>query len=115
MFIKKKRWQCVQHIAAAHFWKRWRKEFLQGLQTKQKWEKQTPNFTVEDILLFQQECQRNQWPMARILSIETDVYSSSSSSDNEICDGGFGNDDFDSLTEDFKLNLLNESPLSLAI
>ena len=43
------------------------------------------------------------------------VYSSSSSSDNEICDGGFGNDDFDSLTEDFKLNLLNESPLSLAI
>ena len=67
----RKRWRRVQHIAE-EFRNRWRKEFLQNLQTRQKWQKQTPNFTVGDIVLLKDECQRNQWPMARILSIETD-------------------------------------------
>ena len=67
----RKRWRRVQHIAE-EFWKRWRKEFLQNLQTRQKWQKQTPNFTVGDIVLLKDECQQNQRPMARILSIETD-------------------------------------------
>ena len=35
-------------------------------------EKQTPNFTVRDTVLLKDECQQNQWPMARIVSIETD-------------------------------------------
>ena len=39
------------------FWNRWRKEFLQNLQTRQKWQKQTPNFTVGDIVLLKDECQ----------------------------------------------------------
>ena len=67
----RKRWRRGQHIAE-EFWNRWRKEFLQNLQTRQKWQKQTPNFTVGDIVLLKDEFQRNQWPMARILSIETD-------------------------------------------
>ena len=67
----KKRWRRVQYIAE-EFWSRWRKEFLQSLQPRQKLKKQTPNFTVGDIVLLKNECQRNQWPMARIVSIETD-------------------------------------------
>ena len=67
----KKRWRRVQHIAE-EFWSRWRKEFLQSLQHRQKWKKQTPNFTVGDIVLLKDKCQRNQWPMARNVSIETD-------------------------------------------
>ena len=32
----KRRWRCVQHLAN-QFWCRWRKEFLQSLQLRQKW------------------------------------------------------------------------------
>ena len=34
--LSKKRWRCVQHIAEK-FWNRWRKEFFQSLQPRQKW------------------------------------------------------------------------------
>ena len=70
-FYSKKRWLRVQLIAE-EFWNRWRKEFLQSLQPRQKWKKKTPNFTVGDIVLLKDECQRNQWPMARIVIIKTD-------------------------------------------
>ena len=39
----KKQWRGVQYIAEK-FWNRWRKEFLQSLQPRQKWQKQTPSF-----------------------------------------------------------------------
>ena len=52
----KKRWRRVQHIAE-EFWTRWRKEFRQTLQPRQKWQKQTPNFTVGDIVLLKDKCQ----------------------------------------------------------
>ena len=64
----KKRWQHVQHIAE-EFWSRWRRVFLQSLQPRQKWKKQTPHFTVQDIVLLENKCQQNQWLMARIVSI----------------------------------------------
>ena len=67
----KKRWRRVQHIAE-EFWNRWRKEFLQGLQPRQKWKKQAPNFTVRDTVLLKDEYQQNQWPMARIVRNEAD-------------------------------------------
>ena len=67
----KKRWRRVQLIAE-EFWNRWRKEFLQSLQPRQKWKKKTPNFTVGDIVLLKDECQRNQLSMARIASTKTD-------------------------------------------
>ena len=52
----KKRWQHVHHIVE-EFWNRRSKEFLQSLQPRQIWEKQTSNFTVGDILLLKDECQ----------------------------------------------------------
>ena len=44
----KKRLQRVQHIAE-QFWNRRRKDFLQSLQPRKKWQKQAPNFTVGDM------------------------------------------------------------------
>ena len=54
------RWRRVQHIVD-EFWHRWRKEFLQSLQTRQKWNNKRRNFEVGDIVILkEQDCQRNQ-------------------------------------------------------
>ena len=45
-----KRWHCVQHIAN-EFWSCWRKEFLQSLQTRNKWQSGKRNFYVGDVVL----------------------------------------------------------------
>ena len=62
----------VQHIAE-EFWHRWRKEFLQSLQTRQKWNDKRRNFEVGDIVILkEQDCRRNQWPLARIIGVDAD-------------------------------------------
>ena len=68
----RRRWRRVQHIAE-EFWHRWRKEFLQSLQTRQKWNDKRRNFEVGDIMIFKkQDCRRNQWPLARIVGADAD-------------------------------------------
>ena len=65
------RWRRVQHIAE-EFWSRWRKEFLQSLQARQKWNISKRNFQVRDVVLLKEDIGRNKWPMARIVSTEPD-------------------------------------------
>ena len=67
----RRRWRCVQHIAS-EFWTRWRKEFLQTLQLRQKWNNQKRNFKVVDVVLLREDSIRNKWPMARIVETELD-------------------------------------------
>ena len=68
----RRRWRRVQHIAE-EFWHRWRKEFLQSLQTRQKWNDKRRNFEVGDIVILkEQDCRRNQWPLARIIGVDAD-------------------------------------------
>ena len=68
----RRRWRKIQHIAN-EFWSRWRKEFLTSLQARSKWSKSRHNLTVGDIVLLKTEVNdRNQWPMARAISYETD-------------------------------------------
>ena len=68
----RRRWRCMQHIAE-EFWHRWRKEFLQSLQTRQKWNDKRRNFEVGDIVILkEQDCRRNQWPLARIIGVDAD-------------------------------------------
>ena len=63
----RKRWRAVQHIAN-EFWSRWRKEFLLGLQERQKWSEARPNLEVGDVpLLVDDDVKRNKWPMGRIV------------------------------------------------
>lgn len=62
----RKRWRRVQHLAN-EFWKRWRREFLQMLQARQKWIKPQRNTQVADVVLMKDEnTPRNQWKLARV-------------------------------------------------
>ena len=68
----RRRWRRVQHIAE-EFWHRWRKEFLQSLQSRQQWNHKRRKFEVGDILILKkQDCQCNQWPLARIIGVDMD-------------------------------------------
>ena len=67
----KRRWRRVQHICN-EFWQRWRKEFLVTLQQRHKWVKPTRNFATGDIVLLKtDQTLRNQWPMAKIINVNT--------------------------------------------
>ena len=59
----KKLWRRMQHIANK-FWSRWRKEYLQSLQERQKWTSRRRNFRVDDIVLLKRsDVPQNQWSM----------------------------------------------------
>ncbi len=65
----RKRWRAVQYIAN-EFWVRWRKEYLMGLQERQKWNTARPNLEVGDVvLLVDEDTKRNMWPMGRIQDV----------------------------------------------
>ena len=66
----RRRWRVVQHLAN-EFWCRWRKEYLSGLQTRQKWSKKTRNFCVGDVVLLKEDnfSPRNRWPTARVIQV----------------------------------------------
>ena len=68
----RKRWRVVQHMASS-FWSRWRKEYLQLLQCRQKWTGVKRNLQNGDVVLMKDEgTPRGQWP----LGLVTDVHES---------------------------------------
>lgn len=68
----RRRWRRVQHISN-EFWTRWKKEYLQNLQTRPKWTRLRRNFKVGDVVLMMDvNSARNQWPMARVTSVNSD-------------------------------------------
>ena len=101
------------------------KRVPQSLQPSQKWKKQTPNFTVGDIVKLKKQ---NQWPMARIVS-ETDKNNVVHTVTLPIVDRNtpgrtqvlccsitkivmlVGNNEFDSPTEEVKQNFQDGSHL----
>lgn len=63
----RRRWRCVQHLAN-QFWCRWKKEFLQSLQMRQKWLKPQHDLRIDNIVLIKDEClARNHWELARVV------------------------------------------------
>ncbi|XP_064120644.1 uncharacterized protein LOC135225243 [Macrobrachium nipponense] len=63
----KQRWKQVQHMAE-QFWARWKREYLSGLQQRQKWFKERRNVRVGDIVLMVNEsAARCHWPLARVV------------------------------------------------
>ncbi|XP_071085478.1 uncharacterized protein [Haliotis cracherodii] len=65
----RRRWKHVQFLAD-QFWKRWLKEYLPGLQLRQKWLQSTVNLKVGDIvLLVNENSPRCVWPLARITNV----------------------------------------------
>lgn len=63
----RRRWQRTQYLAD-QFWVRWRREYLQNLQDRSKWNKKQRNLTVEDVVMVKdKDVARNEWPMGRVL------------------------------------------------
>ena len=63
----RKRWRIVQGLANT-FWSRWRKEYIQTLQVRQKWTTINPNIEVGDIVVLKEDARhRNDWPIARVV------------------------------------------------
>lgn len=62
----RKRWIKVQGIAG-EFWERWRREYIQTLQTRQKWKTVNPGLKVNDVVLIKDDNKhRNEWKTARV-------------------------------------------------
>ena len=66
------RWRRIQHLSN-EFWSRWRKEFIQTLQERQKWVKMSRNFCIGDIVLLKTDLTtRNHWPMCKVVGTNSD-------------------------------------------
>lgn len=67
-----KRWRQAQCLANS-FWKRWIKEYLPALQTRQRWVSPRRNFAVGDLVLVADEkTPRGSWPMGIIEEVFPD-------------------------------------------
>ena len=67
----RKRWRRVQHLAN-EFWSRWRKEYIQSLQIRQKWQKIERNVREGDVVIVKDiNLPRNLWPLARVISVNS--------------------------------------------
>ena len=70
----RRRWRQVQYLAD-QFWLRWRKEYLQTLQIRQKWHNVEPNFAVDDLVLVSDEnSTRDKWPLGRVVQTFPDEF-----------------------------------------
>ena len=67
----RKRWRHIRHIAN-EFWVRWQKKFLLSLQPRHKWNEKHRNFQNGDIVLLKTDANRNQWPMVKVVGINSD-------------------------------------------
>ena len=65
----KTQWKQVQALADG-FWKRWRVEYIQTLQSRRKWKCEQANLKVGDIVLMRdKEAHRNAWPMGMVVTV----------------------------------------------
>ena len=65
----RKRWRRVQHLAN-EFWSRWRKDYLLGLQQRQKWIAPRRDMCVDDIVIIKEDnAPRNRWQLARVVAV----------------------------------------------
>ena len=63
----RKRWRRVQYLDN-QFWLCWRKEYLQSLQTRNKWSKDQRSLSVGNVVIVSEPyVPRNQWSLARVV------------------------------------------------
>ena len=68
----RKRWRRVQHLAN-EFWARWKKEFLQTLQLRQKWMRPRRNLQQGDVVIISNDnLPRNMWQISRVEDVYRD-------------------------------------------
>jgi hypothetical protein len=51
------------------FWTRWKREYLQILQARSKWNEKPNNLEVGDIVVMKQDSRRYEWPLARVSEV----------------------------------------------
>ena len=88
------RWKRVQVISDA-FWHRWRKYYLDTLQSRSKWTKSNPNVKVGDVVIIRgKQLPRNEWPVGVVDSVNSsngvvrscEVRTSSGTYRRAVCD-----------------------------
>lgn len=68
----RRRWRRIQYLAN-EFWFRWRREYLNNLQSRDKWTKKRRNLKIGDIVMVVDEnMSRNLWKLGRVVSAQTD-------------------------------------------
>ena len=66
--VSRKSWRRIQYLAE-QFWARWKLEYLNDLQKRQKWNTPKSNVKIDDIvLLCEDESPRSTWKMARVIN-----------------------------------------------
>lgn len=63
----RKRWRAVQ-LLVDKFWQRWKKEYVQQMQIRQKWIETKRNISVDDIVILHEECNRLEWKIGRVVN-----------------------------------------------
>ena len=77
-------WRQAQ-VLADHFWKRWLREYISGLQERQKWQRPRRNAEIGDLVLLVDDClPRGQWRMVRVSSRKRWVRLESSSENGRV-------------------------------
>ena len=67
--LYRRQWRQVQYLANL-FWTRWIKEYLPGLQQRQKWTKTTRNLRIGDlVLVLHENTPRCDWPLGLITEV----------------------------------------------
>ena len=65
----RKRWRRVQALAD-HLWSRWKKEYLQTLIHRRKWQTEVRNLDVGDVVLMVKSgTPRGHWPLSRVSQV----------------------------------------------
>jgi hypothetical protein len=65
----RKRWLHAQAIAT-HFWNRYKREYLNQLQSRTKWARATRNFQVGDVVCVDEgDSVRNDWKLAKVTEV----------------------------------------------
>ena len=70
--LSRRRWRQIQYLSDI-FWKRWAREYLPLLQSRQKWLYPRRNLAIGDVVLVAAEnTSRNSWPLGRIEQVFPD-------------------------------------------
>ncbi|XP_008179961.1 uncharacterized protein LOC103308419 [Acyrthosiphon pisum] len=64
----RQRWTLVQQIQL-HFWQRWQKEYLQTMQTRNKWQRPNQDLAVDDLVIIKEPIPPLTWSTARVVKI----------------------------------------------
>ena len=63
----RRRWRRIQYLAD-QFWVRWKREYLQNLQKREKWNENERNLHNGDVVLMKDaDLPRNEWPLAKVI------------------------------------------------